>query len=155
MPFQKEVRMQQAFGIPGEFYDTSPHRATSYVLESEAVIGRACTLSATEGAMKMGGDGAFAGILISPKQHGRPGSDFAPTMTLPSGTQAQAADKGRLIVILKNAAKPGEAIVYETATGELSAVADAANPGSGKKAVPGARVALFEVTAGGPAVIEM
>lgn len=155
MALQKEVRTTQAFGVPGEFYDTTPRRVTSYALEGKAIIARACTLGGSEGRIKMGGEGTFAGILMSPKQHVRPGTEFVATLELPAETQVEAASGGRVIVTLASAAEPGNAVVYDTTTGELSAVADPANPGAGKKTISGAQVALFTVESGGMAVIEM
>lgn len=155
MGFQTTVRDRQAFGVPGEFYDTSPRRATSYVLDGEGVIARAFTLAAEEGKVGMGGTGPFAGILMSPKSYVRPGTGYSGTLAVADGTQVEIADKGRIIVTLATAAKPGDAVVYDTATGELSSVSDPATPGNGKLAVPGAKVALFTVEAGGLAVMEM
>lgn len=155
MGFQTTVRASQAFGVPGEFYDTSPRRATSYVLDGEGVIARAFTLTAEEGKVRMGGLGPFAGILMSPKSYVRPGTESSGTLAVAGGTQVETADKGRIIVTLSTAAKPGDTVVYDTTTGELSSVSDGASPGSGKLAVPGAKVALFTVAAGGVAVIEM
>lgn len=154
MGFQTLVRDRQAFGVPGEFYDTSPRRAASYVLDGDGVIARAFTHSAEEGKIVMGGTGPFAGILMSPKSYVRPGTDSSGTLAVASGTQVEAADKGRIIVTLGTAAQIGHFVVYDPATGELSAVADASTLG-GKALVPGAKIALFTVEAGGLAVIEM
>lgn len=67
--FQSSVNLAQAFGVIGELIATGPVRSFPAKLVSdpaENVIGRAYTW-VSEGVVKAGGVGAFAGILANPK----------------------------------------------------------------------------------------
>lgn len=152
MTFQKEVRINQALGQPGEFYDATPRRVTACKLEgidsTKAAIGRVFTLDAS-GKPQLGGEGTFAGILCHPKSYARLGLDAKTAIA--QGSNGELADMGRLIVLSTAVAKPGDAVQYNIATGEIAGAAS----GAGKAPVPGAIFALFDVEAGGLAVIQM
>ena len=153
--FQQTVNTSQALGVPGEFYDDSIKRVRTYVLDvalsGKPAIGRVFTRSAS-GGLALGGNGAFLGVLCSPKTHARPGLDA--TLTVQDGAVVELADIGPLIVTTSAAALPGDAVQYDVATGEIAGAP--ANPvAAGMKIIPGAKFILFEADAGGLAVVQL
>jgi hypothetical protein len=151
MPFQTSVLDNMAAGIPGELAFEGPLRATPAMLQSPAaannVFGRAFTIQTVpteaieEGLrVRAGGTGAFVGILANPKAHVQSEGDYAVDPSLPNGVIADFVEMGYLFVKLLNASTPGQQVVYNTTTGELSAIAAGGTPGAGTALVPGATV---------------
>lgn len=153
MSFQKTVPSSLAVGQPGDFYDATARRVTSYLLTGidadKPSIGRVFTLGSS-GTPQLGGTGAFAGILVNPMSLARQGLDG--TQAIKQGTNAELADMGRIIVRTKGAAKPGQSVLYDTATGDILGTGEAAD---GKAVIPGAVFAIFAAEAGGVAIVQM
>ena len=151
--FQKTVHTKQALGQPGDFHDDSPSRVTAYKLDcldgKTPAIGRVFTLDG-EGKPQLGGEGPLAGILCNPNTLARLGLDAS--QAVPKGATGELADMGRLIVLSGGAAKPGQPVLYKTASGEI---AGTGKEGSGLKALPGAKFAILEAEADGLAVIQL
>lgn len=127
--FQQTVNVKLAGGIPGEFYDASPHRSMAYVVTSNEgaapTYGYAFTKLPTEDVAKPGsaGNGAvFVGIGTNPKE-AMAYSSLAATMSVPDGKTMGLTTFGRLFVISQNAAAEGQAAFFENATGKISAFA--------------------------------
>lgn len=160
MPFQSTVNQLQGFGVVGELFSEGPTRSRPYTLASLAaannVMGRAFTLAA-EGAgfARAGGTGAFAGLMVGPKEQAMQGTavggTLAPTLTLRNGEVAEMCDMGQVIIELPGAANVGDLLVYHTTTGVLDSIAPDASP-AGPPAnhayVPNAFVAAYDVTSG-------
>lgn len=155
MAFQTEVHKEQALGQPGDFYDASIRRVTAYKLDTIdstiPVIGKVFTFDAS-GEPVLGGTGRFAGILLHPKAYARLG--LAPTLALPSESNAELADIGRIIVTTTAAAAPTNAVQYNTTTGDIAGAAPD-TPADGMAVIPGATFFMFEAAAGGLAVVQL
>lgn len=153
--YQKTVHANQSLGQPGEFYDDSPRRVTSWpgdhIDGQTEVIGRVFTFDAS-GLPVPGGDGAFAGILVGPNSHARIG--LAPSTALGRGAALGLADLGRVIVTTSGAASPNTAIMYDKATGLIAGTAAAELP-AGKILLKSAKFFRFSSEANGLAVVEI
>lgn len=165
MPFQSTVAVQQGFGIPGELFTDSPHRAAAYTLRSATsslnIIGATAFTVLSEGVAKaglVGANAAYAGILANPKElalFGSGGNPLAPTLVVPNETIASLVTMGDLIVTLPAAAAIGDYVIYDNTTGALSTVAaGATTPGAGKSWA-NAVVSYYTVAGAGLAVITM
>lgn len=152
MPFQNTVNIKQALGQPGDFYDAAPRRVTVYKLtgidRTTPCVGRVFTLDAS-GEPQLGGVGAFAGLLVNPKSLANQGMDG---QAASQGINAELADMGRVIVTTSGPALPGQAVLYDTATGEIVGTG---SPSGGQAAIPGATFAVFAAYAGGVAVVQL
>jgi hypothetical protein len=150
MPFQTVVNKTLALGVPGEFYDAGPRRVTAWKLAgiAGARVGRVFTFDA-DGQPQLGGEGAFAGILCHPKEYVRPGLEAS--LAVREGSAAGLADKGRLIALTTAAAGAGEAVYYDSGTGEIAGSA----AGAGLVAIPGAKFVFFSAEANELAVLEL
>jgi len=132
MAFQSSVNQFQGFGVPGDLFNEGPVRSKPYIIDSADpaynVMGRAFTVT-SEGVAAAGGTGAFAGILIGPKEQAMVGTSsgtLAPTLTIPDNTVGELLDMGEVIVSLPAAAAIGDKVAYDTTTGALSTVAPVA-----------------------------
>lgn len=132
MVFQTGVAFEMGYGIPGEFYDNSPHRALPYIIQSTDpttnIFGNVGTISTTaDNVVQMGGLGAFAGFLVDPKNHVTAGTaaggSFAPNLTLPNGETAAFLTMGRIYVQLPASANVGDRVYYNNTTGALTTLA--------------------------------
>lgn len=169
MSFQKEVRFDQAFGVPGEIIFDGPTRATPYSIDPAAVaanvqVARFFTLNRASGYAAPGGNldadpatVVIAGILSSPKQYaltGVAGDPLAPSMLVEPGTTAEFLSMGMICVQSKSACKPGDYVIYNTTTGELDTMdVDAAAPPAGWAPVPNALVHRSQTGATGGLVV--
>lgn len=134
MPFQSTVNFFAGFGVQGEYYTNSPNIALAYTINSSNaaynIFGRACSIT-SQGYVSAGAPAGsvYAGILAGPKQQASTGttsSPLDPTLTVPNQTLVSVVSMGTLIVQLASAANPGDVVIFDTATGELDAIA----PGS-------------------------
>ena len=161
MAFQSTVALQQGFGVPGELYTDSPHRAQAYTIVSADatynVFGRAFTIT-SQGVAQAGSGGTmgFAGILVDPKNQALQGTavggTLAPTLTIPNNSLAACLTMGTIIVSLPAAAAIGDLVVYDNTTGALETIAPGADLPVGKT-FANAIVDYYTVTAAGLAVI--
>lgn len=157
--FQSTVSLQQGFGVPGEFFSDSPHRAQSYILNSSSaannIVGSTCCTLTSQGLVAAGGTGIFAGFLVDPKNYalvGAGGIALAPTLVLPNYTQVQCLTEGSIVVKLPGAAAIGDIVIFDQTTGQISTITPTtAVPGGSSYAY--AVVDYFTVSGAGLAVI--
>jgi hypothetical protein len=158
MPFQSQVNINLAFGVPGELLEVGPQRAESLIVNSGGAnpntVGYAYTKDAATNIASVGGEtGAgrvFAGILANPKvyaSYGGPTGTLAPTLAVPDNAQGEFLTMGTIVAHLASAANIGDHVCYDTATGALSAVASGAAAPEGLALVPNAVVHRYPVTA--------
>lgn len=135
MSLQQSVQFQTAFGIPGEFYDTSPRKVDPWMIDSpdatQNVFGRAFTnLDPTIiNTARAGGTGLFAGYLVAPKDYelrGAGGNPLAPSLTVVNYTIGQLCTMGNIIVTLPAPAQLGDLVVFNQTTGVLATIAPTA-----------------------------
>ena len=133
MTFQSTVNTLQGFGVIGEVFAESPIRSAPYILNTpdaaNNVIGRAMTV-VSEGVARVGGTGAFAGILVSPKEYASGGTSadgsLAPTLTLRNGEIGAGLTMGEVIIAAAAAGAIGDRIFYDNTTGVLGTTAEVA-----------------------------
>ncbi|MGN0022646.1 MAG: hypothetical protein ACI352_01255 [Elusimicrobiaceae bacterium] len=107
-------------------------------------IARAYTI-AEEGKVRMGGNGIFAGIAVSPKEYALRGG-LTPSLALANGTAVSIADMGHIVVQVKDAVSIGQAAYYDQTTGEI---------GTSGMEIKGSKFVFFDAEAGGLAVLEL
>lgn len=107
-------------------------------------IARAYTL-AEEGKVRMGGNGIFAGIAVSPKEYALRGG-LTPSMALANGTAVSIADMGHIVVLVKDAVSIGNPAYYDQTTGKI---------GTSGVEIKGSKFVFYNAEAGGLAVVEL
>lgn len=142
MGFQTSVAQYQVLGVPGEFADDSPSRVAPYsCLANESAqpkVGYAFTQGSNDNEAKVGGTGAFLGVLVEPKQYANYNGDLSATLAVNPGTNGEICSMGHIYVKSATAFAPGNIAAYSNATGEISAYANAAAlPASGATQIPG------------------
>lgn len=169
---QKTVNTKLAFGIEGEFYDSSIKRATNYKLGASAKFGKPLFFSADgKTVTPTYADGLkFAGIMVNPKEHINANADLAATLELASGKTVGVADIGRVIVKVANTVAVGNkaylCITAGTGTGVTNyavgdicggtaAPATAAGDGGVFVELTNAMFDIVEATAGQLAVLDL
>ena len=126
---QTTVKTKLAFGVQGEFYDSSVKRVTPHVLKTNAVIGALAWVDAAGKASATGGTSGEKprGIFVSPKEYINRGAVDSVTLALATGDVAQVADIGHVIVKVGGAVNIGDPVYYgqggwmNTATGNTGA----------------------------------
>ena len=119
---QTTVNTKLAFGVQGEFYDSSVKRVTPHILKAAAVIGGPAWVDANGKASATGGASGekFVGIFVSPKEYtnyGAIGATGGETLALGTGDAAQVADIGHIIVKVGQAVNVGDPVYYSAASG--------------------------------------
>ena len=107
-------------------------------------IARAYTI-AEEGKVRMGGNGIFAGIAVSPKEYALRGG-LTPSLALANGTAVSIADMGHIVVLVKDAVSIGNPAYYDQTTGEI---------GTSGVEIEGSKFVFYNAEAGGLAVVEL
>lgn len=140
MALQSSVNIYNAVGVIGELAFAgpgTPHRAQPYNLVSgsyDNVVGYAYTVSGyanpnasgaapVAGTAQVGGTGAFAGILVNPKEYvlyGDSSSPLNPSLVLPDYSIGSLLDMGFIGVSLPGPANPGDLVSYDVLTGALN-----------------------------------
>lgn len=137
--FQSSVNIWSAAGVVGEQAFDGPMRAAPYNLFSSGVpnlVGNAYTVSsggnpepsgnsALAGTATVGGTGAFAGILINPKDYasyGTTSGTLNPTITLPDYSIGQLATMGSFWAYLPGPANIGDLVTFDPLTGNLNSI---------------------------------
>lgn len=171
---QKSVYTAQALGVPGEFYDDSPRRVAPYILRSAAGEIAAAGSTLEGGALStvlptvacvftagdedneavIGGEGAFRGVLVGPKQYANY-MNLEATMSLPDGSIGQLATMGHILVKVGNAVSPDDAAVYNNVTGEISGIESSGSAPAGSTKIPNAKFILRSAAAGETAILEI
>lgn len=137
MTLQSSVSLAQGFGVVGELFTDSPHRAAPFTLDSADatynVIGRAFTVK-SEGVAAAGLNAAgatFAGILADPKAYDSRGTiaggPLAATLTLANAELGELVTMGEIIVTLADAAAIGDLVYFDNTTGILGTVGPSVN----------------------------
>lgn len=116
---QKTVNKKLAFGVPGSFYDNTPRRVDSKIVEG-GKIGLAYTIDTTNPSKaKLGGkDGVFGGIAVNTKEYIVNGIDAS--LEFRDGDNAQLCTMGRIVLSLKGAVTVGQVAFYNDTTGEIT-----------------------------------
>lgn len=161
MPFQSTVQDNQSTGLPGEYAKTGPQREVSGIIKSTNaaanVFSRAFShVAASDTDVVAGGTGAFAGLLMHPKEHASLGTavgTLEATLTIPSEVDASFGQMGIVFVTFATTANIGMDVHYDTQTGatagQLYAVAEGATPAANRAAIPGAKVVQRNITTTG------
>lgn len=145
---QTTVNTKLAFGVQGEFYDSSIKRVTPHVLKTSAVIGTPAWVDSNGKATSTGGASGekFVGIFVSPKEYTNRGAISTPTLTMATGDVAQVADIGHVIVKVGASVNVGSPVFYSAASGW--------NPTTGAT-LSGARFVRVTAATGEMAVVEL
>lgn len=161
---QTTVNRYIGYGVVGEIFDSGPHRAQPFTLNSASatnnVFGRAFSKTATEGVAAVGnttGALVFAGIMVNPKEHisrGDAVNPLNPSLTLPNGEVASMLTMGSVFVTLPAAAAIGDRVIFDNTTGILATIAAGAALPVGKSFAQ-AVVDRFIPTEAGLAVITL
>lgn len=113
---QKTVNKKLAFGIEGEFYDSSVSVAATYKTASQVTFGNPVWFTADGSVTGTYASGlTFAGIAVLPKEH--TAATLAPTMTIPAGTTVGVASKGHIIIKAGGAIAVGDSLTFTAAGG--------------------------------------
>lgn len=138
--FQKTVNYFNPLGFVGGFAFQGPTRAVGVNVNSSGAnpnyFGYAYTFTspataeppgaAQNGAtVRVGGTGAFAGILFNPKENvltGVTGNPLGASIALADNSVGEVLQMGYMFVNLPGPANPGDLVTYDTATGMLNSV---------------------------------
>lgn len=142
MAVQKTVNQYQVIGVPGEFADDSPSRVTPYSClansSAQPTVGYAFTQGTNANEAKVGGTGAFLGVLVGPKQYANYSGSLAAGLTINPGTNGEICSMGHIFVKSGTSFAPGYVAAFQNSTGAINAYANqAAIPGSGYTQIPG------------------
>lgn len=122
---QKVVNTNLAFGVEGEFYDSSIKRCVNRKLSTDGTFGQAVFLASDGATVTPAYDSStaptFAGIVVNPKEYINRDANLASSMKAQAGSKVGVADLGRVIVKAANAVKVGDkaftCVTAGTATG--------------------------------------
>lgn len=117
-------------------------------------VARVFTAGSADNEAVIGGEGAFRGILVGPKQYANY-LNFTATMTLPDGTIGQLATMGHILVAVANAVSPDDVAVYNNVTGEISGIEASGSAPEGSTKIPNSKFILRSAAAGETAVLEL
>ena len=117
-------------------------------------VARVFTAGSADNEAVIGGEGAFRGILVGPKQYANY-LNFTATMTLPDGTIGQLATMGHILVAVANAVSPDDVAVYNNVTGEISGIGASGSAPEGSTKIPNSKFILRSAAAGETAVLEL
>lgn len=162
MSLQKAVNVKQGFGVCGEFYDDSPRKVHTFLLNASAggalpEFGKAFTYDTVEGQAKLAGTGVFAGILVSPKEHalmGTSANTLGASLAIPAGKAGSLCTMGHIIVRVAGAVAIGKQAQYNTTTGAISAPAST-TADSGCALIPNSKFVFVAGLEDGLAVLEL
>lgn len=125
--------------------------ALSTVLPTVACI---FTAGAEDNEAVIGGEGAFRGILVGPKQYANY-MNLDATMSLPDGSIGQLATMGHILVKVGNAVSPDDTAVYNNVTGEVSGIEASGSAPEGFTKIPNSKFILRSAAAGETAILEL
>lgn len=125
--------------------------ALSTVLPTVACV---FTAGAEDNEAVIGGEGAFRGVLVGPKQYANY-MNLEATMSLPDGSIGQLATMGHILVKVGNAVSPDDAAVYNNITGEISGIESSGSAPAGSTKIPNAKFILRSAAAGETAILEI
>lgn len=122
---QKIVNKKLAFGIEGEFYDSSLKRAVNRKLGTDARFGKVVFIG-SDGTVtptyNSSTASVIAGIVVNPKEYINNDANLGATLVAKGGRTVGVADIGRVIVRAANSVKIGDkvftCVTKGTGTGE-------------------------------------
>lgn len=124
---QKTVNSKLAFGIEGEFYDSSLRRAVNRKVVADAKFGKVVFFDADGNVTptyNASTASKVAGILVNPKEYINHDANLGASLVCKAGTIAGVADIGRVIVKPANAVKISNkayvCVSAGTGTGEVT-----------------------------------
>lgn len=152
---QTQINKNLANGVVGEFYDNSPKKVDTYILESGAVdnvVGHAYT-STSEGVAVAGGGGTglFVGLLVNPKQYANFNIGLGATNLVANSTQASLSKMGRVWANVGSAGIVGDSIYFDNTTGALGV----GTAGAGQTQIENCKIFYYPATFNGLCVLEL
>lgn len=106
--------------------------------------------------VRVGGTGAFAGIIAHPKVYPYAGINYdGSEMVLPNGMLIEALQMGQIIVEIEGTVTPGMGVAYNNDTGEIAVVAAGAEPEAGFTLIEGAETTRWKSSTPSLAVIKL
>ena len=157
MTVQTTVNKFQVLGVPGEFADDSPSRVAPYSClaneSAQPTVGYAFTQGTNDNEAKVGGTGAFLGILVEPKQYANY-ANLNASLVVKAGTNGEICDMGHIFVKSATEVKPGYVAAFANATGAISAYASAASIPETSTQIPGKFIKV-SAAANGVAILEL
>lgn len=115
---------------------------------------RAFTIGTQDGTAQIGGDGAFAGVLVNPKMYANY-MNLQPTLTLPNGTQGGLCTFGHVFVKSASAFTIGNIAAYDKSTGAISAYINAEAVPANSVVIPNAQFIKYSGNAGTVGVLQL
>lgn len=109
---QKDVNKKQAFGLVGEFYDSSVKVVTSYIASTDVTCGNPVYFT-TDGKIAATGT-TFAGIVVNPKEYVNKSGDLASSLVVKAGQAVSVASKGHIIIKAADAIAVGASVGYDS-----------------------------------------
>lgn len=109
---QKTVNVKQAFGLEGEFYDSSIKRVAAYTASTDVTCGTPVYFS-TNGRVAATGSN-LAGIVVNPKEYVNKSADLASSLVVKAGQAVSVADKGRIVIKAGDTIAAGDSVGFAT-----------------------------------------
>lgn len=109
---QKDVNKKQAFGLVGEFYDSSVKVVTSYIASTDVTCGNPVYFTA-DGKIAATGT-TFAGIVVNPKEYVNKSGDLESSLVVKAGQAVSVASKGHIIIKAAGAIAVGASVGYDS-----------------------------------------
>ena len=158
MALQKTVNKYQVLGVPGDFADDSPSRVAPYAClansSAQPTVGYVFTQGTNDNEAKVGGSGAFLGVLVESKQYANYNGNLSAGLTVNPGTNGQICSMGHIFVKSATSFKPGYLAEYEPATGAISAIEDTLSTATAVQ-IPAARFIQVSGSANGVGILEL
>lgn len=164
--FQSTVRREQTTGFLGEVIEDGPSRAFPGIVTATSpalnTFGNVYThVSGSDGSVEVGGSGAFAGFLTSPKQNvtsGDASGALDPTLVLRNNETGQILDMGIIIINQVDAggASIGDALFYDPSNNlATSGTVSVVSAGVFTATVPNAKVVRHNTSGAGLIFIQL
>lgn len=154
---QTSVNKYQVIGVPGEFADDSPSRVTPFAClansTAQPTVGYVFTQGTADNEAKVGGSGAYLGVLVEPKQYANY-NNLNASLEVKPGTNGEICSMGHIFVKSATAFKPGYLAEYEPATGAISAIKDTLSTATAVQ-IPAARFIKVSGGANGVGILEL
>lgn len=154
---QTAVNKYQVIGVPGEFADDSPTRVTPFAClansTAQPTVGYVFTQGTADNEAKVGGSGAYLGVLVEPKQYANY-NNLNASLEVKPGTNGEICSMGHIFVKSATAFKPGYLAEYEPATGAISAIEDTLSTATAVQ-IPAARFIKVSGSANDVGILEL